>query len=85
MSEAWTGRFVGGGDCAVMKALEERLAEARLKPPHWKGSMDYALCVLQLEIGELELAMRHETEARVKDEALDVAAVALRIAAGDWK
>lgn len=83
MSEAWTGRFVSGGDCAVMRQLEERLCEARLKHPHWKGGDHFGLSVLRLELNELEHAMHFETRARVKDEALDVAAVALRIAAGD--
>lgn len=71
--------------CEMMKALEKRLHEARQKHPDWMGSPNYAYSVLQLEVLELELAMTHEGEARVRDEALDVAAVALRIAMGDWK
>jgi hypothetical protein len=72
-------------DCTTMKALEKRLHEARTKHPAWSGSLDFALSVLKLEQGELEHAMNWESEARVRDEALDVAAVALRIYEGDWK
>lgn len=72
-------------DCTTMKALEKRLNEARTKHPAWNGSLDFALSVLKLELGELEHALNWESEARVRDEALDVAAVALRIYEGDWK
>lgn len=71
--------------CATEKALGERVAEARQKHPVWDKDLNFALSVLRLELGELEHAMRYETAARVYDEALDVAAVALRIAEGDWK
>lgn len=69
----------------VIKELEERIAEARQKHPDWQGGIDCGLSVLHLELNELEHAIRFEGYARAKDEALDVAAVAMRIAAGDWK
>ncbi|WP_458400053.1 hypothetical protein [Mailhella sp.] len=65
--------------------LNDRLEEARAKHPARDKDLNFALSVLRLELGELEHAMRYETDARVYDEALDVAAVALRIAEGDWK
>lgn len=72
-------------NCDVMKELETRIAEARQKHPDWQGGIDCGLSVLKLEMGELEHAVKFEGYARAKDEALDVAAVAMRIAAGDWR
>ncbi len=69
----------------VIAKVEERLAEARQKHPGWQGGIDCALSVLKLEMGELEHAIKFEGYARAMDEALDVAAVAMRIAAGDWR
>lgn len=71
--------------CATVKALEERIAHARQKHPAWNKDLGFALSVLMLEVNELKHAMDYETDSRVRDEALDVAAVALRIAEGDWK
>ena len=68
----------------IVAQLEERLAEARQKHD-WQGGIDCALSVLKLEMGELEHAIRFEGYSRAMDEALDVAAVAMRIAAGDWR
>lgn len=65
--------------------LKARLEEARAKHPAWNKDLGFALSVLQLEVNELKHAMDYETDTRVRDEALDVAAVALRIAEGDWK
>ena len=70
-------------DGAVFSLLHERLCEARDKHPTWRGGVPFGLSVLKLEVNELEHAMRFETQDRVKDEALDVAAVALRIVAGE--
>lgn len=69
----------------IIAQLEERLAEARQKHPDWQGGIDCGLSVLKLELAELEHAIRFEGYARAMDEALDVAAVAMRIAAGDWR
>lgn len=69
----------------VIKELEERIAEARQKHPDWQGGLPFGLDVLKLELAELEHAIKWEGYARAKDEALDVAAVAMRIAYGDWK
>lgn len=72
--------------CASVKALEERMAQARQKHPEWRlHRLGFALSVLKLELAELEHAMDYEGEDRVCDEALDVAAVAMRIYEGDWK
>lgn len=65
--------------------LKNRLDQARAKHPAWDKDAHFALSVLRLELGELEHAINYETDARVRDEALDVAAVAIRIAEGDWK
>ena len=72
-------------DCEVLRLLQERLAEARQKHPDWSGGRYCALSVLKMELAELEHAMAFESPARMKDEALDVAAVALRIVAGEAK
>ena len=65
--------------------LKDRLEHARTKHPAWDQGLYFALSVLMLEVNELKHAMDYETQARIRDEALDVAAVALRIAEGDWK
>lgn len=65
--------------------LKDRLEQARAKHPAWEKDLGFALSVLMLEVNELKHAMDYETDSRVRDEALDVAAVALRIAEGDWK
>ena len=64
--------------------LKDRLEHARTKHPEWDQGLGFALSVLMLEVNELKHAMDYETQARIRDEALDVAAVALRIAEGDW-
>jgi hypothetical protein len=71
--------------CATIKELEERMAEARKKHPEWGHGPGHAISVLKLELAELEHARTYEGEARLRDEALDVAAVAMRIYEGDWK
>ena len=68
----------------TLKALTRRVAEARHKHPDWGGSLgNYALSVLRLEVEELAHAMHWECRERERQEALDVAAVALRIYEGD--
>ena len=64
--------------------LKDRLEHARTKHPAWDQGLGFALSVLMLEVNELKHAMDYETHARIRDEALDVAAVALRIVEGDW-
>lgn len=71
--------------CASEKALGNRVAEARKKHPEWGHGPGHAISVLKLELAELEHARTYEGEARLRDEALDVAAVAMRIYEGDWK
>jgi NTP pyrophosphatase (non-canonical NTP hydrolase) len=70
-------------DCATLKELEERIAQARWKHPDWHKSAEFGLSVLKLELNELEHAINWESSARIRDEALDVAAVAMRIASGE--
>lgn len=70
-------------ECELLRRMEARLAEARQKHPDWRGGWHCALSILKMELAELEHAMDFESPARVKDEALDVAAVALRIVAGE--
>ena len=64
--------------------LKDRLEHARTKHPEWDQGMYFAFSVLMLEVNELKHAMDYEMHARIRDEALDVAAVALRIVEGDW-
>lgn len=64
----------------TMEALSRRVAEARHKHPDWSGRLGkYAMSVLRLEVEELAHAMHWEGGERERQEALDVAAVALRI------
>ena len=70
----------------TLKALTRRVAEARHKHPDWGGCLgNYALSVLRLEVEELAHAMHWEGGERERQEALDVAAVALRIYEGDLR
>jgi hypothetical protein len=69
----------------TVSMLTDRLRHARDKHPAWNKDLSFCLSVLRLELGELEHAIKYETDARVRDEALDVAAVALRIVEGDWR
>ena len=63
--------------------VEARLRWARTKHPQYADNPREALRVIRAEVDELEQAVRHETEQRIRDEALDVAATVLRLLEGD--
>ena len=63
--------------------VEARLRWARTKHPRYADNPREALRVIRAEVDELEQAVRHETEQRIRDEALDVAATVLRLLEGD--
>ncbi len=65
-------------DLPLLGALTDRIATARMKHP--KGPN---LRSLMEEVGEVASAMRRETPERVRDELLDVATVAMRLAFGE--
>lgn len=72
----------GNGDVGmgrqVIFMLARRLEEAREKHPVFAESPFQALGVIGAEFRELEVAVEHESEDRQFDEALDVAATAIR-------
>lgn len=73
---------IPGGECAageleLFDRLVDRVRHARAKHPH-RGNMLFGALVA--EQGELAMAIMNETPERIIDEALDVAAVAIRIA-----
>ena len=63
--------------------VEARLRLARTKHPMYANNLFEALRVIRAELDELEQAIRYETEQRIRDEALDVAATVLRLLEGD--
>lgn len=63
--------------------VEDRLRWARTKHPRYADNPREALSVIRAEVDELEQAVRYETEQRIRDEALDVAATVLRLLEGD--
>ena len=67
----------------AFKMLEERIHHARKKHPVFAASNDEALDVILDEAEELSNAIHHEGPARVIDEALDVAATAMRLVMGE--
>ncbi len=70
---------------AIMQAIALRLEEARGKHPLYAEGPYYALGVIHAEFKELEHAVEHETEARQKDEALDVIATSVRFLGEEYR
>lgn len=70
---------------AIMQAIALRLEEARGKHPLYAEGPYQALGVVHAEFKELEHAVEHETEARQKDEALDVVATAVRFLGEEYR
>ena len=62
----------------IMQAIALRLEEARGKHPVYAEGPCQALGVIHAEFKELEHAVEHETEARQRDEGLDVVATVVR-------
>lgn len=77
----------GNGDVGmgrqVIFMLARRLEEAREKHPVFAESPFQALGVIGAEFRELEVAVEHESADRQFDEALDVAATAMRFVNGE--
>lgn len=67
----------------AFKMLADRLEHARREHPVFATSKDAALDVILDEAEELSNAVLHEGPARVIDEALDVAATAMRLVMGE--
>lgn len=70
---------------AIMQAIALRLEEARGKHPVYAEGPYHALGVIHAEFKELEHAVEHETEARQKDEALDVIATSVRFLGEEYR
>ena len=67
----------------AFKALAARLEHARREHPKFATGQWNAYFVIRKELEELALAMANEGHARVIDEALDVAATAMRLVMGE--
>lgn len=67
----------------ALVALMQRLSEARGKHPVFAEGKYHALGVVGAEYHELEHAAEYETPERIRDEALDVAVMALRLWLGE--
>lgn len=67
----------------AFKALADRLEHARLEHPKFATGPWNAYFVIREELEELSLAIANEGPARVIDEALDVAATAMRLVMGE--
>ena len=65
--------------------LAARLEHAREKHPVFAENTGHAFKVIDDELDELFFAMMHEGPARIVDEALDVAATAMRLVMGEVK
>ena len=70
---------------AIMQAIALRLEQARDKHPLYAEGPYHALGVIHAEFKELEHAVEHETEARQKDEALDVIATSVRFLGEEYR
>jgi hypothetical protein len=69
---------------AAIRALIERLAHARKEHPVFATRTNEAIGIIGLEWDELYCAaMENEGNARILDEALDVAATAMRLVMGE--
>lgn len=77
----------GNGDAGkgrqAIFMLARRIEEAREKHPVFAESPFQALGVIGAEFRELEVALEHESPDRQFDEALDVAATAMRFVNGE--
>ena len=68
----------------AMSLLEHRLDHARRMHPKFAGTIEEAIRGIEDELDELLRAhLGHEGPARIVDEALDVAATAMRLAMGE--
>jgi hypothetical protein len=63
--------------------LVDRVRHARTKHPEWRKTSAFAIDVAALEWQELQHAVKWESKARQKEEALDLCAVLLRFVEGD--
>lgn len=63
--------------------LANRLEHARREHPVFAENTGHAFKVIDDELDELFFAMMHEGPARILDEALDVAATAMRLVMGE--
>ena len=63
--------------------LARRLEHARREHPKFASGQWNAYFVIREELEELALAMANEGPARILDEALDVAATAMRLVMGE--
>ena len=73
---------VRSGRC-LTAALAKRMGEAREKHPVFAEGEYHALGVIGEEYRELVHAVEHESPERIRDEALDVAVMALRLWMGE--
>lgn len=82
-------RGLGNGDeetaSALLTVICVRLEQARKKHPVFAEGSFHALGVIESEFHELEYAVEHESEARQKDEALDVIATCIRFLCDEHK
>ena len=69
----------------VVFMLAKRLEDARQKHPLFAAGPGRALGVIGAEFRELEYAVENESNARQMDEALDVAATAMRFVNGEHR
>ena len=67
----------------AFRLLAARLDHARKEHPVFAESNGIAFTVIDDELDELFNAMLHEGPARIVDEALDVAATAMRLVMGE--
>ena len=67
----------------TLDMIVEHVRHAREKHPDWRKTSAYALDVAGLEWQELQHAVKWESKARQKEEALDLAAVLVRFIEGD--
>ena len=67
----------------AFKLLAARLAHARAKHPVFALDAEQAMDVIDDEFCELIQAVREEGPERILDEALDVAATAMRLVMGE--
>lgn len=67
----------------TLDMIVEHVRHAREKHPDWRKTSAYALDVAGLEWQELQHAVKWESNARQKEEALDLVAVLVRFIEGD--
>lgn len=69
----------------VFSILAHALTVARQKHPDFADGADDAWTVIETELIELFEAIKHESEGRQIDEAIDVAVTAIRFILGEHK